>query len=946
MRITAGIIFVFGMFTNAFCQTPYWQQQVNYTIDVSLDDELHTLTGFERMQYINNSPDTLRFIYIHLWPNAYKNDRTAFSEQLLKNDRTDFYFSDEDKRGYINQLDFKVGNTTAIIEEDPQHIDIIKLQLPQPLAPQQSVEISTPFHVKLPYNFSRGGHAGQSYQVTQWYPKAAVYDKDGWHPMPYVDQGEYYNDFGNYTVRIALPSNYKVGATGLLQGREETANTVVKKQTTVPVVKTKKPFFPKKKVEEDATVPSSRKLQTLNYTAENVTDFAWFADKSFIVRTDTIQLATHTVKATCYILPENAELYTNSMKFIKKAVRFYSSQLGEYPYPAVNVVSCPKELVYVTSMEYPMITLMCEETEEELDATIAHEIGHNWLQAILATNERDHGWMDEGINTYYERKYRQLYYPVAEEKNNNGKINLTGLNGAGAHLRLANLIALKKDQAIETTSEDFSSANYGAVVYEKTADWMDALEQKIGAVTMHKIMQQYFKEYGFKHPQPADFKKVAEEVGAKDLSVNFNKLYQTGFLDSSKLHKPTKFKFILPGFDNKYNYITALPFIGYNNYDRAMIGGIIHNYQLPLKKFQFFAAPLYATGSSRITGAAGLSYNNFTKRSWLQVSASGNTNSINDFIKDDGNKIYLGMGRIVPSVKLTLYNKDLREKDKWIFQLRSFILKEDQLQFSTVTTPTDTFDVVDKMASNYLINQLKVTYENNRILYPFSANITIDQGDKFIRAGFTGDYFFNYKEEGKGLKARFFAGKFFYLTEKTFISAYETDRYHVNLSGPNGREDYTYSNYFIGRNEFEGAMSQQIMERDGFFKVRTDLLGNKIGKTDDWLMAVNFSGDIPDKINPFSILPFKLPIKFFIDIGTYSEAWKDNPATGRFLYDAGLQLSLLKSGINIYVPIFYSKVYGDYFKTTLGEKRFLKTISFSIDIQKFTIDKLSKYIPL
>src|SRR5205823_4135564 len=165
------------------------------------------------------------------WMNAYKNDRTAFSEQLLKNDRTDFYFSDEDKRGYINQLDFKVNNITAIVEEDAQHIDIIKLKLLQPLAPHQSVVITTPFHVKLPYNFSRGGHIGQSYMTTQWYPKAALYDKDGWHAMPYLDQGEYYNDFGNYKVTITLPDSYKVAATGVLESNEEGKIVIPKEQS-------------------------------------------------------------------------------------------------------------------------------------------------------------------------------------------------------------------------------------------------------------------------------------------------------------------------------------------------------------------------------------------------------------------------------------------------------------------------------------------------------------------------------------------------------------------------------------------------------------------------------------------------------------------------------------------------------------------------------------------
>ncbi len=139
----------------------------------------------------------------------------------MENGNTNFYFSGKEQKGYINRLDFKVNNITAEIEDHPQHIDIVKLILPSPLSPGQKIIITTPFHVKLPYNFSRGGHDGESYQVTQWYPKPAVYDRNGWHPMPYLDQGEFYSEFGNFDVKITVPENYVVAATGELQNAEE-----------------------------------------------------------------------------------------------------------------------------------------------------------------------------------------------------------------------------------------------------------------------------------------------------------------------------------------------------------------------------------------------------------------------------------------------------------------------------------------------------------------------------------------------------------------------------------------------------------------------------------------------------------------------------------------------------------------------------------------------------
>jgi hypothetical protein len=226
-------------------------------------------------------------------------------------------------------------------------------------------------------------------------------------------------------------------------------------------------------------------------------------------------------------------------------------------------------------------------------------------------------------------------------------------------------------------------------------------------------------------------------------------------------------------------------------------------------------------------------------------------------------------------------------------------------------------------------------------LYPFDVTLQVEQAKDFVRTALTANYFFNYAEGG-GLAVRFFAGKFSYLKGKTIQKQFATDRFHLNMTGPKGYEDYTYSDYYIGRNKFEGLANQQIMIRDGAFKVRTDLLATKIGKTDDWLMAANFNTTIPDKINPLSILPVKLPLRVFADIGTYAEAWDKDADTDRFLFDAGLHLPLFAETINIYIPIFYSKVYSTYFKSTIPDRRFLKTISFEINLFPQALKKLNR----
>jgi len=324
----------------------------------------------------------------------------------------------------------------------------------------------------------------------------------------------------------------------------------------------------------------------------------------------------------------------------------------------------------------------------------------------------------------------------------------------------------------------------------------------------------------------------------------------------------------------------------------------------------------------------------------------GSTFSINRFT-DSAGKTFSSFHKIVPAIKLVLKEKTARSTRYRYLQFKTFMISEDGLNFYRDTTigPSNDTTIITKhrtVTKNRTLNQLKLVTENFRALYPYRGELNIEQGKSFVRAAFTGKYFFNYAKEG-GLDVRLFAGKFFYTGSKTLNKQFETDRYHLNMTGPNGYEDYTYSDYFLGRNEFDGLASQQLMIRDGGFKVRTELLADKIGKTDDWLMAVNFSTTIPKNINPLNVLPLKIPLKIFVDIGTYSDAWEKNSTEDRFLFDAGLHIPLLKETINIYIPLIYSKVYKDYIKSTLEKKgRFFKTISFAIDISGFSLRKLNR----
>lgn len=927
------IIFCSISVLSSLAQNHNWQQQADFNIKVSLNDVKHTLDATETIIYTNHSPDTLHFIWFHLWPNAYKNDKTAFSEQMVERlNNAEFYYSEEKDRGYINKLDFKVDGQTAMLQDDSLYIDVAKLMLAKPLPPAGQITITTPFHIKLPKNFSRGGHIDQSYQITQWYPKPAVYDRFGWHPMPYLDQGEFYSDFGNYEVAITLPKNYVVAATGELQETSEKEFIESRKNFNYEprVEKKQKDIFVKKVNTEDAFPVSSSSQKTLHYKANTVIDFAWFADKRFIVQHDTFSLPTNPkIDAYTYILPSKKEDWATSAAWVKRAAQFYSQQLGDYPYPTISAVCGPSN-VAGGGMEYPNVTLVnVRSGKQNLDLTLAHEVGHNWLQGMIATNERDHAWMDEGINTYYENKYKQRYYPVNESNKN----VLTNATDPGQKL-LASQIAIHKDQPLETTSEDLTQNNYAAVAYAKGGLFMEKLEKDLGKNTMLAVMHQYFNDWHFHHPYPADLQKTAEKVSGKNLDSTFQLLYKTGLLDSAETEVPHKISGPLPTFNAKYTTIT--PAAAYNNYDQTMVGITVSNINVPIQKFHYLVAPLYATGSKQFNYIGAAAYTFYPHKKFQSITPAI---SIAKFSTDDGqgqdySKLYRGFSKIVPSIKFLFKKKTPTSNiEKWI-ELKSFLITEGTFDYKQRRLPQDTFSYYASKGATIFrsVTQLGFNIENSRHLYPYKLLAQLQQTGDLIRATITGNYFFNYNAKEQGVNIRLFAGKIFYTTTNTTKqTSYENSRYNFTMYGANGSDDYTYSNPFVERNQSTAFAGRQIMIKDGGFKYRSDYSSTLPGRSDNWLAAANFTIDVPNQINPLALLPFNIPLKIFADIGTSSDAWIENSAAPKFLYSTGLQLPILKY-VNIYWTIFQSTAFDDP-NSLNGLKWWQKNVTFSIDIQ-------------
>lgn len=960
----------------------YWQQKVDHKIRVSLDDQNHILRGFQEMVYTNNSPDTLEYIFMHLYPNAYKHDHTAFAKQKVESGDTKFYFSDKYEKGFIDSLEFRVDNLPLNFSKYNDNEDIVFLELVEPILPGESITIETPFRVVIPKTFSRLGHMGQSYQITQWYPKPAVYDKEGWHMMPYLDQGEFFYEYGDYDVEITLPEKYVVASTG-----DMIFNAANAMRTSSEVSK-----------------------KAVRFLQKNVHDFAWFADKTFKVHKEEFELPSgRKCTAYAYYTPVNEKKYKTSAKALVETTKYLSKQVGEYPYNQISIVDGP--LYAGGGMEYPNVAIIGSLPDEEtVNIVIAHEAGHNWFQGILGSNERIHPWLDEGVNSFYEAKIVERL----KEK----KIPVAASGGNGIIYQLNGHI--HHDQPIEFASAEYTDENYGGVVYAKAAKAMAFLEDYMGGDNFKAGMKQYFNTWKQKHPSPTDLRAALERNTNQDISWFFKDFIKSGEPLDYKINSvitegankvvrvEDKFGSAYPvpvfamkgdsvlqksysqngeAFFNNYNsevyykidndgvlpeinkennsYKTTglfkrknpsigigtsflkpgqnnayiLPAVAYNHYDRWMAGIVFHNLELPNKKFQFALAPLYSFKSKQLNGTGVIGYSFYPKSKIYRVTASvqGSAFSQDSILMNLPEAIYHRYYKINPRLKIELQKPSLRSPIERSIVLNYFHVGfQDRFNFSTDTiTKISTPSVADYEQRN--IFRVNYIHNNNRTFNPFGYNFQYESTKDISKLSVEGNLKVDYFMPNKALQIRAFAGKFFYLNNEA--SFFDIEPYFFNVT-PTAVNDYAYENTFIGRSERDGYHGQQVMYKEGGFGTRTTYLSNPLGRSDDWLVSVNLKSDIP--------LKYKFLPQVFFNIASFGDAGMTNPSGNKTLYEGGLQFNLLDELIKINIPLVLSKDFKDYTKSIYNTNRFARQISFTLSTDKIdflrTQERLTKLV--
>lgn len=1000
----------------------YFQQEVNYKIDVTLNDKNHTLSAWEEFEYINNSNNSLEFLYIHLWPNAYKNAKTAMSKQQFEKGNFFMLYANENSRGYIDSLDFQSEGRKLKWEFVKEHEDIAKLYLDQPLNPGSKVKISTPFFVKLPSgSISRLGHVGESYQITQWFPKPAVFDKDGWHEMPYLTQGEFYSEFGSFDVTITLPENYIVGATGNLQTASELERLDQLSKLPVPPSLETKSFG---KSKEDEFPPSSSTMKTIRYTQKNVHDFGWFADKRWVVRKGEMELPHSKRKVTTWAMftPESAEIWEETgIKAINDGLYYYSLWSGDYPYDVCTAVD--GTISAGGGMEYPNVTVIGSTgSKSGLATVIIHEVGHNWFYGILGSNERDNAWMDEGINSFFETRTI-----LATNPNANVIDAFAGNLNIGKTLRLDKfsyqylseelmyLISARNfnDQPIQAPSDAYTDLNYGGIVYKKTALAFNYLMNYLGEETFNQCMAAYFEAWKFKHPSPVNIRGIFEQTSGKDLSWFFDQLINTtgrydykirtasssgdqmkvkvknngeiagpfsiDVIHEGKLQSRTWFDGIsslektivtvpavkgdliklnqvqgIPEYDRNNNIIKTkgiirksephslkfltgvddpettqlfwTPMVGWNNYNKWMLGIQLHNQTIPLRNFNWRIAPMYSIATKSIDGFARIEYNSGK----FAFGARGQRFGSDAFPYND-KKFIRSYHLISPYVHAKLFPN--RIKKDWSGGIDvSFTMIGDVLHDSDAGATEGYTRVANPTGDDTFIGHIRISGEIVR-KFPTSEiryNTSFEGGD-YTNFGVFQQHALSHEivYYGKGKKKirsrlYFGAGGGFYLNA---AGQYGGVRYDKNSPDNQVANDYLYDGLFLGRNEVSGILSQQFMRTQGGLAAPTQQSSNGI------LSSLNSEIE----------LPVKLPIAIYAGVAflknqhetVYAGDDLNTPLRtndrSRTLMNAGVAFNLIPKVFKVYLPLAYSSEIRDEVKAR--DLNFAETILFELNLQ-------------
>lgn len=492
--------FYLSLLTIAWCssvlaQPDRWQQRIKYNVNVNMDVHTNRFTGTEKIDYWNNSPDTLNRIFLHLYWNAFQPNSMMdvrsreLGKILLGYTRKGEAVYDWDTRvkdrisklqpgeiGYQHVQYVKLnGKEQKLVE----HETILEVKLDKPLLPHSTTSFEVAFEAQVPLQVRRSGRdnlEGVRYSMSQWYPKMAEYDYQGWNANPYVAR-EFYGVWGDYDVSITIDKSYMLAATGTLQNPGDIGFGY----DVAAGVKAK---------------PATGNTLTWKFSAQTVHDFVWAADTSYTMTTRKTQNGP--LLYFVYKKADSTEArWQKTADTAQMAYPYIAQTFGAYPYKNYSFIQGGDG-----GMEYPMATLI----KNASVGTALHEWMHSWYQGMMGTNESLYPWMDEGFTTYAEGRVSGYLRKK------------TGFWWDDAYKGYFDLVKSGREEPMSTHSDHYNTNYaYSRAAYSKGAVFMEQLSYIIGNQNLDKVLLEYYNEWRFKHPNPNDFIRVAEKVSGIEL---------------------------------------------------------------------------------------------------------------------------------------------------------------------------------------------------------------------------------------------------------------------------------------------------------------------------------------------------------------------------------------------------------------------------------------------
>jgi hypothetical protein len=481
----------------------YWQNHADYDIRASLDTTTKTLTGSLRLRYTNNSPDTLRFLWLQVEQNAFQ-DKSLNSYIFPQDSRFG-------ARGFaggdvIERFDQVMGGANGRRVPLRKRVNgtVMKVDLAEPLAPGKAATFDVAWHFLIPeHGADRMGRDGALYELAQWYPRVNVYDDlRGWNTEPYLGQGEFYLEYGDYNVEITVPAGYIVASTGSLMNPTAVLTptqisrlaAAVKSPTTVHIITLDELTTGTARPKKDGTL-------TWKYTAKNVRDVAWAGSPEYLW--DASGWAG--ILAQAFYRPSAIEPWKDAADQTRMSLDEYSTRWFKYPWPQMSAVEGP-----ISGMEYPMLVMEAKSDDKyDLYNVVTHEIGHNWFPMIVGSNERVHMWQDEGFNTFINTFSEGRRYPEKGDQM---------ARAAGERQYVEERMQAGLDVPVDVMPDRIDPRLLGLAAYVKPSVGLQLLRQEImGPAAFDEAFREYIRRWAYKHPTPTEFYRTMEDVGGKRL---------------------------------------------------------------------------------------------------------------------------------------------------------------------------------------------------------------------------------------------------------------------------------------------------------------------------------------------------------------------------------------------------------------------------------------------